>query len=103
VGDAVSPPVSFADDVQLLYYAARGAHGLWVTSDYGSPASTLRFIERSDSSTPSRARVVPTSYRGLVGLAVTKRYAVVIASEVGRLAGDPAVISMIQSHPWRCQ
>jgi hypothetical protein len=102
-GDSLTSPLSFARDVQLLYYSARGPHGVWVTSDYGSPASTLRFVERAGSAPPTPAREVPTTYRGLVGLAVTKHFAVVIASQVGSLAGDPAVISVIQSHPWRCQ
>jgi hypothetical protein len=103
MGDSITSPATFARDVQLLYYSARGPHGVWVTSDYGSPASTLRFVERAGSAPPTPAREVPTTYRGLVGLAVTKRFAVVIASQVGSLAGDPAVISIIQSHPWRCQ
>jgi hypothetical protein len=102
-GDTIASNVRFSSEVELLYDAARGGNGLWVSSDRGNPSATLRFVEHHGTSTPSPERITPTTYRGLLGLTITKDYAVVIASQTGKAPGDPAVISIIQSHPWRCQ
>ncbi|MDB4881622.1 MAG: hypothetical protein JWL95_388 [Gemmatimonadetes bacterium] len=101
-GDTLGPNVLVATEAELLYDAARGSRGLWVVSDRGAPTSTMRFVEYDGSSTPSAARVTPTTYRGLVGVAITADYAVVIASQASSTHGVPAVMSIVQSHPWRC-
>jgi hypothetical protein len=102
-GDTISPIAYVATESELLYDAQRGRHGLWVASDLGMPHTTLRFAEYDGTSTPSPERVTPTTYRGLLGVALTRDFAVLIASQPDTKPGDPAVISMIQSHPWRCQ
>ena len=102
MGDTLGASMRVADEAELLYGAQRGRRGVLIASDRGNPFATHRFVEYDGISTPAAPRVTSTKYRGLLGLALTRDYAVVIGSQTSDTRGEPAVFSMIQSHPWRC-
>jgi hypothetical protein len=99
---APSPPLHFGSGMRVLETAARGGSAVIATTDLGRPSTTQLFeIHR-----PERiARVArrTTSFKGLTSVALARRRAVVIQSQPSATSRDPAVISLLETHAWRCR
>jgi hypothetical protein len=74
---------------------------MWAIYDRRWPDPILQLLERFGAAEVSRYSRV-TKYRGLLGLAVTRDRAVVVGSLAAENPRDPAVVSIIETHTWRC-
>lgn len=101
-GGTITENVRIASGAVLLYHASRNGRGAWAVVDAGSPSATLQLLEYDGSMRVSAARVSSTQFRGLVGLAIAGDRLVLIAAHSGRFPPNPAALSIIHSHPWRC-
>ena len=100
-GDSVGPVIQVASESIEYSIASGGAYHVWALHDRARPVATLQLIESDASSEPHR-RVAATDYAGLIGVALTPRRVVVVASRPSSNPREPAVISVIQTHTWRC-
>jgi hypothetical protein len=100
-GDSVGPVTQVARESIEYSIASSGAYHVWALHDRAKPVATLQLVE-SDASSEPRRRVALTEYAGLIGVALTPRRVVVVASRPSSNPREPAVISVIQTHTWRC-
>ena len=101
--ESANKPIPLPASASTLATSSRADGGVIVTFDRLGPTRELRVYEYHE---PLRASLVyskPTGYRGLVGVAFTSNRAVLIASRPAEPPRDPAVISMIETHAWRCR
>jgi hypothetical protein len=101
LGDSLGPITSVASESIESAIASRGRHHVWAIHDRARPIATLQLVE-SDGAGDLHRRVAATDYAGLIGVAVTGRRVVVVASRPSSDPRAPAVISVIQTHTWRC-
>ena len=101
-GDSVGPVTHVASESIEYSIASRGAYHVWALHDRAKPVATLQLVE-SDASSDSHRRVAATDYAGLIGVALTPRRVVVVASRPSSNPREPAVISVIETHTWRCR
>jgi hypothetical protein len=100
--DSATAPIPMSAYVGSLVASSLGDAGVIATFDPGGPTRDLRVFEYH---LPLRVSLVlskPTEYRGLIGMALTSGRMVLIASKAATPPRDPAVISMIETHAWRC-
>ena len=100
-GDSVGPVTQVASESIEASIDSRGAHHVWAIHDRQKPVATLQLIESDAISEPHR-RVAATDYAGLIGVALTPRRVVVVASRPSSDPREAPVISVIQTHTWRC-
>lgn len=82
--------------------AARTGHVVWAASDREWPDPVLQLVESDASSRIARLQRT-TRYRGLLGLAITRDRAVVVAAHSAASSREPGVVSMVETHTWRCR
>ncbi|HEX7930633.1 MAG TPA: hypothetical protein VF470_06975, partial [Sphingomicrobium sp.] len=99
-------PESTAEPILMLAYAshlvASSLGDAGVIATYDRPTRDVHVFEYHE---PLRVNLVlskPTDYRGLFGAALTSDRVVLIASKAAQPPRDPAVISMLETHAWRC-
>lgn len=102
-GAPAAPISRVTGDARQLTGAIGRGGGVWAVTDRTWPLSLLQLIEHDGHGAIVGAHASATTTRGMIGLALTSRHAVLIASRPARSSGEPAVISVIQSYPWRCQ
>jgi hypothetical protein len=100
-GDSVSTLNRIANGAEELKISRAGDALMWAIYDRKWPDPTLQLFERTDADGVRRhARI--TRYKGLLGLAIAQTRAVVVASLAAESPRDPAVVSIIETHTWRC-
>ncbi|MDF2774838.1 MAG: hypothetical protein K0S86_4338 [Geminicoccaceae bacterium] len=100
-GDSVGTLNHIARDAEELKMSRTGDAVMWAIYDRKWPDPTLQLFERSGADEVTRyARI--TRYRGLLGLAIARNRAVVVGSLAAESPRDPAVVSIIETHTWRC-
>jgi hypothetical protein len=100
VRDSIAPPTMVGSGSTVFTAASRGAHVLWAISDRKWPGPAVQLVELGPSHVAALSR--DTRYRGLLGLAFSGSRAVLIAAESAPTPRDPAVVSLIETHTWRC-
>ena len=101
--ESATKPMALPTYASSVATASRADAGVIVTFDRLGPTRELRIFEYRQ---PLRATLVyskPTEYHGLVGVALTSEHVVLVASKPAVPPRDPAVISMIETHAWRCR
>ena len=100
-GDSVGTLNRIAGGTEELKMDRGGDGVMWAIYDRKWPNPTLQLLERSGADGTTRhARI--TRYRGLLGFAIARDRAVVVASLAAESHRDPAVVSIIETHTWRC-
>jgi hypothetical protein len=100
-GDSVGTLNRIAGGAEELKISRAGDGQMWAIYDRKWPDPTLQLFERASADEVRRyARI--TRYRGLLGLAIAQNRAVVVASLAAESPRDPAVVSIIETHTWRC-
>jgi hypothetical protein len=101
-GDA-RPPMHFASGVWILDAAARGSRGVIALTDPGWPRAMQLFeLHAPDRIVRITARLA--RLRGLLGVALTHERAILVVSHAAdpNSAREPAVVSLLETHTWRC-
>jgi hypothetical protein len=100
--DSIAPPVRLTTGAIEIAPAAHGDHLAWAISDRAWPGPAVQLLE---SGQPGRAARLfrNTRYRGLLGLAITRGRAVLIAAQSAATPREPDVVSIIETHTWRCR
>jgi hypothetical protein len=101
-GDSIGTITMVAPESIESAVDSRGTHHVWAIHDRSGPITTFQIVE-SDGSSDVRRRVAATDYAGLIGVAMTQRRVVVIASRPSSDPRAPQVVSVIQTYTWRCQ
>jgi hypothetical protein len=102
ISDRGAAPVPLQTYVGNMTASSLGDAGVIAIHDDVAPTRDLRLFEYH---APLRVNAVlskATEYRGLLGMALTASRVVLIASKAAQPPRDPAVISMIETHAWRC-
>jgi hypothetical protein len=95
------PPMHFGSGIRVIESSARGRSAVIVTTDLLRPSTAQLFeVHRPERIARVSSRV--TSFAGLTSVALTRDRAVVIQSQPGSSSRDPAVISLLEIHAWRC-
>jgi hypothetical protein len=100
--DSGAAAVPLQTYVGNMVASSLGDAGVIAIHDVVASTRDLRLFEYH---TPLRVLAVTskaTEYRGLLGMALTADRVVLIASKAAQPPRDPAVISMIETHAWRC-
>ena len=103
ISDTARAPIPLPAQVSNMMTSSLGDASIIATFDRGGPTRELRVFEYHE---PLRVRLVlskATEYRGLMGVALTPDRVVFVASKPAVPPRDPAVISMIETHAWRCR
>jgi len=103
ISDTARAPIPLPAYVSNMMTSSLGDGSIIATFDRGGPTRELRVFEYHE---PLRIRLVlskATEYRGLMGVALTPDRVVLVASKSAVPPRDPAVISMIETHAWRCR
>jgi hypothetical protein len=100
--ESATKPMSLPTYASSVAAASRADGSVIVTFDRHGPTSELRIFEYREPQRASLVYAKPTEYHGLVGVALTTDHVVLIASKPAVPLRDPAVISMIETHAWRC-
>jgi len=93
------PMVTYASD---LVAASLGDAGVIATYDRGGSTREIRIYEYHEPLRISLMLSKPSEYRGILGAALTKDRVVLVASKAAQPPRDPAVISVLETHAWRC-
>lgn len=101
-GDSISTPTYLATGATLTSLASRSGRAVLAIADRVWPNPTLQFVELGDSSAIAKQSMT-TAYRGLIGLELTHANVVLVAAQAAATPRDPAVVSILQTHAWRCQ
>jgi hypothetical protein len=101
-GDSISTPTQLATGATLTSLASRSGHAILAIADRVWPNPTLQFVELGEPSPIAKQRM-HTNYRGLIGVELTHAKVVLIAARAATTPRDPAVVSILQTHAWRCQ
>jgi hypothetical protein len=101
-GDSISNPVHLGSGAKVASLASRHGHAVLATADRKWPNPTLQLYELGDASTIARQSMT-TDYRGLLGVAVTPKNVILVAARAAASPRDPAVVSVLQTHAWRCR
>lgn len=96
------PPTRLTSGFVEYTVAARAGHAVWATSNRAWPDPVLQLVESDASSRVARLQRT-TRYRGLLGLAITRDRAVVVAAHSAASSREPGVVSMVETHTWRCR
>jgi hypothetical protein len=102
IPDSAVTPIPLPTVASTMSASALGNAGVIVTFDRASPTKDLRLFEYGE---PLRANLIlgkQTEYRGLMGIALTPDRVVLVASKAAEPPRDPAVVSIIETHAWRC-
>jgi len=102
-GELVGALRYVTDGSRLLYHAVRGDRGVWALTNWNRPLDRQQLIEHDADAVPSNSIVSATPLGGLLGIAITSDFFVLVASRRAVSPDDPAVISLIRAYPWRCQ
>jgi hypothetical protein len=97
-----TPPMRLTSGFIEYTVAARDGHVVWAASDRAWPDPVLQLVESDASSRIARLQRT-TRYRGLLGLAITRDRAVVVAAHSAASSREPGVVSMVETHTWRCR
>jgi hypothetical protein len=100
-GDSISTPTNLATGATLTSLASRSGHAILAIADRVWPNPTLQFVELGESS-PIAKQSMHTNYRSLIGLELTHANVVLIAARAAATPRDPVVVSILQTHAWRC-
>jgi hypothetical protein len=101
VGDSVSTPVRLGTGDTESNLASRADRAVLAITNRVWPNPTLQLFELGGHSVA--AHTMTTAYRGLLGLAVTHANVLLIAARAASSPRDPSVVSILQTHAWRCQ
>jgi hypothetical protein len=94
-------PMHFGSGIRVVESSARGRSAVIATTDLLKPSTAQLFeVHRPERIARVSSRV--TSFAGLTSVALTRDRAVVIQSQPGSSSRDPAVISLLETHAWRC-
>jgi hypothetical protein len=99
--DSVLPPLHFASTARQFDISARDRHAVVIAADHVLPR-TVQLFELRKPGGAARISSRQVRYRGLLGVALTTDRAVVVHSQAAESAEDPAVISVLETHSWRC-
>ena len=99
--DSVMPPVRLAEPAVEIAAAWDRDEVLWAISNRAWPNPVVQLVE-TDASLRIARLPRDTRYRGLFGLAITHGRAILIAAQSAATAREPNVVSMIETHTWRC-
>jgi hypothetical protein len=100
--DDAPPARHFASQVRQFQSSARDGVAVVSTTDRATPR-TVQLFEIHGSDRIARVSRRETRSPGLTSVGLTRDRAVVIESKAASAPGDPAVISRLESHAWRCQ
>ena len=100
--DSIAPPTLLTTKAVEIAPASHGDRLAWAISDRAWPGPSVQLLE-SDNSVRSARLSRDTRYRGLLGLAITRGRAVLIAAQSAATPREPGVVSMIETHTWRCR
>lgn len=100
-GDSISTPTYLATGATLTSLASRHGHTVVAIADRAWPNPTLQMLELGDSTVVASHRVT-SAYRGLIALTLTPTNVLLVAAQAAASSRDPAVVSVIQTHTWRC-
>jgi hypothetical protein len=98
---SAQPPTHFASGVWTLDASVRGRGAVLAVGD-ASSNRTLQLFELHLPDRLIRVSTRKTSSRGLLGVALTQSRAIAVLSQPGNLPREPAVISLLSTHAWRC-
>ena len=101
-GDSISTPTHLATGATLTSLASRQGHAILAIADRNWPNPILQLVELGDSSAITK-QTIRTDYRGLIGVGVTHANVVLVAARAAASPRDPAVVSILRTHAWRCQ
>jgi hypothetical protein len=99
--DSITAPVHLATDAVEIAVVADTGHVLWAISNREWPDPVVQLLEWDNANSVARL-VRNTRYRGLFGLTIIPRHLVLIAAESAASSRDPGVVSVIETHTWRC-
>jgi hypothetical protein len=99
--DSIAAPVHLATDAVEIAVASDTGHLLWAISNREWPDPVVQLLEWDNANSVARL-VRNTRYRGLFGLTILPRHLVLIAAESAASPRDPGVVSVIETHTWRC-
>jgi hypothetical protein len=102
IPDSTAAPIPMPAYASDLVASSLGDAGVIAAYDRGGPTRDIRVFEYHEPLRVSLVFSKPTEYRGLFGAALTPDRVVLIASKAGQPPRDPAVISMLETHAWRC-
>jgi hypothetical protein len=98
---SLSPPLHFGSGIRAVETSARGASSVIATTDRARPSTAQLFeVHRPERIARVSRRV--TSFEGLTSVALARHRAVVIQSQPSATSRDPAVVSQLETHAWRC-
>jgi hypothetical protein len=100
--DSIAPPVRLTTGAIEIAPASHGDRLAWAISDRAWPGPAVQLLE-SDKSVRGARLFRDTRYRGLLGLAITRGRVVLIAAQSAATPREPGVVSMIETHTWRCR
>ena len=96
-----SPPLHFGSGIRVLATSTRAGSAVIATTDYAR-LSTAQLFEIHRPERIARVSHRVTSFGGLTSVALARGRAVVIQSQPSATSRDPAVISLLETHAWRC-
>ncbi|PYP80430.1 MAG: hypothetical protein DMD35_04805 [Gemmatimonadetes bacterium] len=99
--DSIARPTRLATDAVEIATAAHGDDVLWATSNRAWPNPIVQVLESVNARRGARL-VRQTRYRGLFGLAITHGRSVLVAAQSAATPREASVVSMIETHTWRC-
>jgi hypothetical protein len=100
--DSIAPPTRLTTGAIEITAASRGDHVEWAISDRAWPGPSVQLLETDDTKRGARLDR-DTRYRGLFGLAITRGRVVLIAAQSAATPREASVVSMIETHTWRCR
>jgi hypothetical protein len=98
----VGSPTRIASRSIELTGGARGDRAVWATYDRAWPDPVVQLVESDGSSNLASVERIGR-YRGLLGMAVTRNRVVLVAALAAASSRDPSVVSMVETHTWRCR
>ena len=100
--DSVTAPIRLTSDAIEVAAVAKGSHAAWAVSNREWPNPVVQLLETDAAGNVARLSR-DTRYRGLFGLIITRGRLLLIAAQSAATSREPGVVSMIETHTWRCQ
>lgn len=100
--DSLGTPVLLTSDAIEIEAVARKAHAVWAVSNREWPNPKVQLLETDTAGNVARV-YRDTRYRGLFGVILTPRRLLLVAAQSAATDREAAVVSMIETHTWRCK
>jgi len=100
--DSVVAPTRLTSDAIEVAAVADEGHAAWAVSNREWPNPIVQLLETDAAGNVARLNR-DTRYRGLFGLIITRHRLLLIAAQSAASSREPAVVSMIETHTWRCR